>query len=296
MTQTTTTTTTTASSVPRGARTAEPSHSLGPLGLFTVLLGAALPLIDFFIVNVALPTIGRDLAASESVLELVVAGYGLAYAVLLVLGGRLGDLFGRRRLFLGGMAAFGLTSLACGLAPDAWSLVGARVAQGASAAAMVPQVLATIQSATAGRRRAKAMSLYGATAGLSMVGGPDPRRRAGRGRHRRQRLAVRVPGQRAVRRRRPAPGRPYRSGDPLAAARAGRRARHRAAGRLAADRCSPRSPRAGRRAGRCGRGCRWPRSRSSRSRSTRWSARPTGRAVRRWCRRACSRSPRCGAG
>ncbi|WP_245879335.1 MFS transporter, partial [Streptomyces reticuliscabiei] len=69
---------------------------LGGLGLFTVLLGAALPLIDFFIVNVALPTIGRDLSASEAVLELVVAGYGVSYAVLLVLGGRLGDLFGRR--------------------------------------------------------------------------------------------------------------------------------------------------------------------------------------------------------
>ncbi|MET9147319.1 MULTISPECIES: MFS transporter [unclassified Streptomyces] len=141
------------------------------LGLFTVLLGAALPLIDFFIVNVALPTMGRDLHAGEAVLELVVAGYGVAYAVLLVLGGRLGDLFGRRRLFLGGMAAFGLTSLACGLAPDAWSLVGARVAQGAAAAAMLPQVLATIQAATAGPRRARAMGLYGATAGLSMVAG-----------------------------------------------------------------------------------------------------------------------------
>ncbi len=145
--------------------------SLGGLGLFTVLLAAALPLIDFFIVNVALPTIGHDLAASEAVLELVVAGYGLAYAVLLVLGGRLGDLFGRRRLFLGGMAAFGLTSLACGLAPSAWTLVAARVAQGAASAAMLPQVLATIQSATSGRRRAKAMGLYGATAGLSMVAG-----------------------------------------------------------------------------------------------------------------------------
>ncbi|MFJ9818321.1 MFS transporter [Streptomyces sp. NPDC101151] len=151
------------------ARTASPVLS-GP-GLFTVLLAAALPLVDFFIVNVALPTIGSDLAASEAVLELVVAGYGVAYAVLLVLGGRLGDLFGRRRLFLGGMAAFGLTSLACGLAPDAWSLVAARVAQGASAAAMLPQVLATIQSATSGGRRARAMSLYGATAGLSMVAG-----------------------------------------------------------------------------------------------------------------------------
>jgi MFS family permease len=144
---------------------------LGGLGLFTVLLAAALPLIDFFIVNVALPTIGTDLAASESVLELVVAGYGVSYAVLLVLGGRLGDLFGRRRLFLVGMAAFGLTSLACGLAPGAWSLVAARVAQGASAAAMLPQVLATIQATTTGPRRAKAMGLYGATAGLSMVAG-----------------------------------------------------------------------------------------------------------------------------
>jgi MFS family permease len=144
---------------------------LGGLGLFTVLLAAALPLIDFFIVNVALPTIGADLAASESVLELVVAGYGVSYAVLLVLGGRLGDLFGRRRLFLVGMAAFGLTSLACGLAPGAWSLVAARVAQGASAAAMLPQVLATIQATTTGPRRAKAMGLYGATAGLSMVAG-----------------------------------------------------------------------------------------------------------------------------
>ncbi|MEU6708001.1 MFS transporter [Streptomyces wuyuanensis] len=144
---------------------------LDRLGLFTVLLGAALPLVDFFIVNVALPTIGRDLAAGEAVLELVVAGYGVSYAVLLVLGGRLGDMFGRRRLFLGGMAAFGLTSLACGLAPDAWSLVAARVAQGASAALMLPQVLATIQAATSGPRRARAMGLYGATAGLSMVAG-----------------------------------------------------------------------------------------------------------------------------
>ncbi|WP_405737463.1 MFS transporter [Streptomyces sp. NBC_00028] len=155
----------------RHVRTAEESPRLGGLGLFTVLLAAALPLIDFFIVNVALPSIGADLSASESVLELVVAGYGLAYAVLLVLGGRLGDLFGRRRLFLGGMAAFGLTSLACGLAPTAWTLVAARVAQGAASAAMLPQVLATIQSTTTGSRRAKAMSLYGATAGLSMVAG-----------------------------------------------------------------------------------------------------------------------------
>ncbi|MFF0742444.1 MFS transporter [Streptomyces sp. NPDC004111] len=170
-----TTTTASATAPPSPAAPSSPPGAapaaLGALGLFTVLLGAALPLIDFFIVNVALPTIDRELAAGPALLELVVAGYGLAYAVLLVLGGRLGDMFGRRRLFLYGMAAFGLTSLACGLAPDAWTLVGARVAQGAASALMLPQVLATIQSATAGARRAKAMSLYGATAGLSMVAG-----------------------------------------------------------------------------------------------------------------------------
>ncbi|MFD8144805.1 MFS transporter [Streptomyces sp. NPDC059708] len=144
---------------------------ISPLGLFTVLLGAALPLIDFFIVNVALPAIDTDLAAGPAMLELVVGGYGVAYSVLLVLGGRLGDMAGRRRLFLIGMAAFGLTSLACGLAPTAWTLVGARVAQGAAAALMLPQVLATIQATTQGPRRARAMSLCGATAGLSMVAG-----------------------------------------------------------------------------------------------------------------------------
>lgn len=155
----------------RVVRHDHPTPVLGALGLFTVLLGAALPLIDFFIVNVALPTIDHDLNAGPALLELVVAGYGLAYAVLLVLGGRLGDMAGRRRLFLLGIAAFGITSLACGLAPDAWTLVGARVAQGAAAALMLPQVLATIQAATSGHRRARALSLYGATAGLSMVAG-----------------------------------------------------------------------------------------------------------------------------
>ncbi|MFH8679677.1 MFS transporter [Streptomyces lydicus] len=144
---------------------------LTPLGLLTVLLGAALPMIDFFIVNVALPTIDRDLHAGPAMLEMVVAGYGVAYATLLVLGGRLGDMVGRRRLFLWGLAAFGLTSLACGLAPDAGTLVAARVTQGAAAALLLPQVLATIQATTTGKRRARAVSLYGGTAGVSSAVG-----------------------------------------------------------------------------------------------------------------------------
>jgi MFS family permease len=126
-------------------------------------------MIDFFIVNVALPTIDRDLHASQSLLELVVSGYATAYALLLVLGGRLGDSIGRKRLFLVGMAAFTATSLICGLAPTATFLVIGRVAQGASAAVMVPQVLATIQAATTGERRASALARYGATGGLAAV-------------------------------------------------------------------------------------------------------------------------------
>ena len=155
---------------PPGGPDAAP-HLLSPLGLLTLLLGAALPMIDFFIVNVALPTIDHDLKAGPALLEMVAAGYGVAYAVLLVLGGRLGDTFGRRRLFLTGTALFALTSLACGLAPNAWSLVGARVAQGAASAMMLPQVLATIQATTTGDRRGRALGLYGATGGISAVAG-----------------------------------------------------------------------------------------------------------------------------
>jgi MFS family permease len=140
-------------------------------GLATLLLGGALPALDFFIVNVALPTIDRSLNASATMLELVVAGYGIAYGLLLVLGGRLGDTFGRRRLFLTGIAAFTLTSLACGLAPTAGLLVAARIAQGASAALMLPQVLSTIQASTTGERRSKALGLYGATGGIAMTVG-----------------------------------------------------------------------------------------------------------------------------
>lgn len=85
--------------------------ALSRLGLATVLLGTFLPMLDFFIVNVALPTVGADLAAPPAALELVVAGYGIAYALLLVVGGRLGDALGRRRVFRAGLAGFTLTSL-----------------------------------------------------------------------------------------------------------------------------------------------------------------------------------------
>ena len=147
------------------------SAGLTSAGLFTVLIGAALPIIDFFIVNVALPTIDTTLHASSATLELVVAGYGISYALLMVLGGRLGDAFGRRKLFTVGLLAFTITSLACGLAPTALTLVLARVAQGASSALMLPQVLSTIQATTHGEKRSRALGLYGAVGGIGTVVG-----------------------------------------------------------------------------------------------------------------------------
>ena len=152
------------------ADAAEPA-TLTTFGLITVLIGVFLPMTDFFIVNVALPTIDRDLHASAGMLQLVVAGYAIAYALLLVVGGRLGDAVGRKPLFIAGMAAFTLTSLACGLAPGIGALVAARVLQGAASALMLPQVLSTIQATRSGPARARALGSYGATGGIAVVAG-----------------------------------------------------------------------------------------------------------------------------
>jgi MFS family permease len=149
---------------------AEPP-TLSPAGVAVLLLGAFLPIVDFFVVNVALPTINATLHASAPALELVVAGYGTVYAALLIVGGRLGDALGRRRMFVTGLAGFTVTSLLCGLAPSIGALIGFRLAQAATAALIVPQVLATFQAALDGPRRAKALGLYGATAGVASVVG-----------------------------------------------------------------------------------------------------------------------------
>ncbi len=142
-----------------------------PLGMLVLLLGAFLPMLDFFIVNVALPTIDTDLHTSAPMLELVVAGYGTAYAVSLVVGGRLGDATGRHRLFMIGLAGFTLTSALCGLAPTIDVLVAARVLQGVSAAMIQPQVLATFQATLDGEPRSRAIGKYAATGGVAVVVG-----------------------------------------------------------------------------------------------------------------------------
>ena len=137
--------------------------------LFVVLAGTFVTFLDFFIVNVALPAIRADLHAGTSAVSLVVAGYGLTFAAGMITGGRLGDLYGRRRMFAIGLALFTLTSLMCGLAPNAELLVAARMLQGASGALLTPQVLAILGSTYDGPRRAKAFAAFGFAMGIAGV-------------------------------------------------------------------------------------------------------------------------------
>ncbi|WP_328320277.1 MFS transporter [Kribbella sp. NBC_00382] len=141
------------------------SSPLGPVALTTLLFGAFLPMLSFFIINVALPAIGSDLHANAGELQLVVGSYGIANATLLVVGGRLGDGFGRKRLFLIGIVGFTIMSLICAIAPTIGVLLAARVVQGAAAAAMTPQVLASISSLLTGEHRARAMAMFGVAGG-----------------------------------------------------------------------------------------------------------------------------------
>jgi MFS family permease len=131
------------------------------LMLAVLLLGQFMALVDTLIVNVAVPEIGADLHASGATLQLVVAGYTVAYAMLLVTGARLGAVRGRRTVYLAGVALFTLGSLGCGLAPNGWSLVALRCVQGAGAALLVPQVMSVVQTSFSGSARARAVSAYG---------------------------------------------------------------------------------------------------------------------------------------
>ncbi|MFD2763592.1 MFS transporter [Micromonospora eburnea] len=144
---------------------------VSPAALPTVLAGIFMTILDFFIVNVAIPSTQRDLHASAAQIQWVVAGYGLAYGSGLILGGRLGDLAGRRRVFTVGLALFTLASVACGLAPNAGTLIAARVAQGASAALLAPQVLALLRTTYQGAAQVRAINAYALTMGLAAVFG-----------------------------------------------------------------------------------------------------------------------------
>jgi MFS family permease len=158
--------------------TGEPAQrELSLAGLLAVLGAVTLPILSFFSVSVALGPIGSELGASSAMLQLVVAGYGVPYASLVVLGGRIGDGHGRRRLMVIGLVGFIVASIGCGLAQTPEQLVAARVLQGVAAAFTTPQVLATIHATTTGERRGRAVGMFGATAGIAtclafLVGGP----------------------------------------------------------------------------------------------------------------------------
>jgi MFS family permease len=127
--------------------------------------------VDAFVVNVAIPTIAIDLHATSAEIESVVAIYLIAYATLVVTGGRLGDIHGTKNLFLAGVLGFTLTSLWCGLAQSGLELIIARLAQGATAALMVPQVLAMLHLLFTDEARNRAFAVYGIVLGLAGAAG-----------------------------------------------------------------------------------------------------------------------------
>jgi MFS family permease len=138
--------------------------------MFAVLLvGSFLPPLDFFIVNVALPSIQGDLGSSSSAEQMVISSYAALYAVTLTTGGRLGDLFGRSRVFLLGLIGFTAASVLCGFAWSPWALIAGRALQGITAAVMAPQALASIQAIFPESEKPRALGLYGAVFGLASV-------------------------------------------------------------------------------------------------------------------------------
>ncbi|MFN2568028.1 MAG: MFS transporter [Candidatus Dormibacteria bacterium] len=142
------------------------------IALAVVLMASFMILLDISIVNVAIPRIQADLSASFAQIQFVIAGYQLAYAVCLITGGRLGDVFGRKLMFMTGVAGFTIASALCGFAPSAGTLVGARVLQGLMAALMYPQVLSVIQVSFPPRQRAAAFGVFGGVVGLATISGP----------------------------------------------------------------------------------------------------------------------------
>ncbi|MBI1759665.1 MAG: MFS transporter [Actinobacteria bacterium] len=153
-----------------------PAGKTGPYPRRWLMLPALLAAMfmaqfDLFVVNVAAPSLQSDLHASQAALQLIVGGYAFTYASGLVTGGRLGDLFGHRRLFLAGTLAFTAASVLCALAQSPGELVTARLLQGLTGAAMVPQVLAVITAEFPVQERPKALSWFGVTMGIGAVAG-----------------------------------------------------------------------------------------------------------------------------
>ncbi|MEC5317544.1 MFS transporter [Brenneria populi subsp. brevivirga] len=145
------------------------TKELSALGILLLVAGQVLPQLDFSIVNVALDVIGKTLNTDETGLVLIVALYGLIFAALIATGSRLGDKYGRKRLFMIGIVGFCIASTICGLAADIISMLVGRVLQGFFAALLMPQILATIHTTLEGERHRNAVGIYTSIAGLSVV-------------------------------------------------------------------------------------------------------------------------------
>jgi MFS family permease len=140
--------------------------------LALILLASFMVVLDFSIVNVALPSIQRELGLASSAVQWVITGYAITFGGLLILGGRTADLFGRRRMFVAGLLLFSAASLAGGLAHNLAILVASRAVQGAGAALVAPAALSLITTGFAeGPRRTRALGMYGATASVGFVAG-----------------------------------------------------------------------------------------------------------------------------
>ncbi|UYQ62670.1 MFS transporter [Streptomyces peucetius] len=142
------------------------------IALAIVMTAAFMDLVDVTIVNIAIPSLQRDLGASFGAIQWITAGYALAFAAGLITGGRLGDIYGRKRLFLIGITGFTLASALCGFAVGEEMLVASRLLQGAAAAMMVPQVLSIVHVTFPAHERGKVFGLFGAVVGLGAVSGP----------------------------------------------------------------------------------------------------------------------------
>ncbi|MGX1369392.1 EmrB/QacA subfamily drug resistance transporter [Streptomyces canus] len=140
--------------------------------LAIVMTAAFMDLVDVTIVNIAIPSIRQDAGASVSQIQWITAGYALAFAAGLITGGRLGDIHGRKRLFLVGIGGFTFASALCGFAANPEMLVAARILQGGMAAMMVPQVLSIVHATFPAHERGKVFGLFGAVVGLGAVSGP----------------------------------------------------------------------------------------------------------------------------
>lgn len=140
--------------------------------LLASILGSGMAFLDGTVVNLALPAIGDDLGTGFAGFQWVVNGYMLTFASLVLIGGSLGDRFGRRRIFETGVALFAGTSIACGLVPGTLGLIAARVAQGVGAALLIPTSLALVQASFAPADRGRAIGTWSALSGLATVLGP----------------------------------------------------------------------------------------------------------------------------